>query len=65
MARIVLNVKDEHKVELLLSLFSDLDYIDAETVTIEKVWTGDLPVLANPVFIPGFTMFSREELNER
>jgi len=65
MTRIVLNVEDEKKAHMLLSLFSDLDYVDAHTETDEKVWIGDLPVFANPVSIPDFKMFSREDLNER
>jgi len=42
--RIVLNVKDERKASILLSLFNDLDYVDAQAETFEKVWEGDLPV---------------------
>jgi len=64
MTRIVLDVQNEQKVNLLLSLFRDLDYVDAQTENIEKVWNGDLPALVNPVSIPDFTMFSREELYE-
>jgi len=62
MTRIVLDVQSEQKANLLLSLFRDLDYVDAQTEKIEKVWEGNLPALTNPVFIPDFTMFSREEL---
>ena len=60
MTRIVLDVQNEQKANLLLSLFHDLDYVIAHTEKIEKVWEGNLPTLANPVFIPGFTVFSRE-----
>ena len=65
MTRIVLDVINENKVDLLLSLFRDLDYVDAQTEKADKIWKGDLPVLENPVFIPGFTMFSREELTNQ
>ena len=65
MTRIVLNVKDERKASILLSLFNDLDYVDAHAETFEKVWEGDLPVFNNPVNIPGFKMYSREELYEQ
>ena len=65
MARIVLDIKDDQKVELLLSLFGDLDYVEAQEETAEKIWEGSLPVFEDPVFIPGFSMFSREELYER
>jgi len=64
MTRIVLNVSDEQKANILLSLFSDLDYVEARAETAEKVWEGYLPVFDNPVFIPGFKMFSREDLYE-
>jgi len=36
-----------------------------QAVAGEKIWRGDLPVLDNPVYLPGFTMFTKEELNER
>ena len=62
MTRIVLDVQNEQKANLLLSLFHDLEYVDAQTERIEIVWEGNLPALVNPVFIPDFTMFSREEL---
>ena len=65
MTRIVLNVSDERKVDMLLSLLGDLDYVDVHAEITEKVWNGYLPVFDNPVYIPGFKMFSREELHER
>ena len=65
MAQIVLNVENEQKANLLLSLFRDLDYVEVETKSSEKVWLGDLPVLKNPISIPDFKMYSREELYER
>lgn len=64
MTRIVLNVQDEQKANLLLTLFRDLAYVEAQAEITEKVWKGDLPVFVNPVFIPDFTMFSRDELYE-
>jgi len=65
MAQIVLNVENEQKASLLLSLFQDLDYVEVETKSTEKVWLGDLPILENPIFVPDFKMYSREELYER
>ena len=58
MTRIVLNVKDEKKANLLLSLFHDLDYVDATAETTEKIWLGDLPVLQNPISVPNFRMYT-------
>ena len=65
MTRIVLNVKDEQKANLLLSLFHDLEYVDAKAETTEKIWLGDLPVLENPISVPDFMMYTREQLYER
>ena len=65
MTRIVLNVKDEQKANLLLSLFSDLDYVDAELDSGLKQWKGNLSVFDNPIHVPDFKMYSREELHER
>ena len=65
MARIVLDIRDEQKAGLLLALLGDLDYVDVHEETNEKIWIGNLPVFESPVFIPGFKMFSREELYEQ
>jgi hypothetical protein len=65
MAQIVLNVENEQKANLLLSLFHDLDYVEVETKSSEKVWLGDLPVLKKPISVPDFKMYSKEELYER
>ena len=65
MSRIILTVKDEQKASRLLAHLRDLDYIEAQVEPNEKKWKGYLPVFDNPIFIPGFTMFSREELYDR
>ena len=65
MSKIILNIKDENKAKHLLALLSDLDYVEAEEESGEKIWKGTLPVFDDPVYIPGFTMFPREELYER
>lgn len=65
MPRIILDVQDEQKAKLLLTLFNDLAYVDARAEDNEKIWTGHLPVFDNPIHIPGFKMFTREELHER
>lgn len=65
MTKIVLNVKDEQKANLLLSLFRDLEYVEAKAEATEKVWLGDLPVFENPISVPNFKMYTREELYER
>ena len=65
MSRIILNIKDEQKATRLLALLGDLDYVDARADNNEKVWIGRLPVFDNPIHIPGFKMFTREEFHER
>ena len=65
MARIVLNIEDEKKAELLLTLLSDLSYVDAQSDTDEIVWGGYLPVFDNPIHLQDFRMYSREELYDR
>ena len=60
----VLSRRDEQKSDFLFALLGDLDYVDAQEETIEKIWIGNLPVFKNPVSIPSFRMFSREELHE-
>ena len=62
MSRIVVNIKDEQKAKRFFALLGDLDYVDAQVEDTEKIWNGDLPVFNNPVLLPGFTVFSREEL---
>jgi len=61
-SRIVVNIKDERKAKRFFALLCDLDYVDAQVEDTEKVWNGNLPVFNNPVFLPEFTIFSREEL---
>jgi hypothetical protein len=46
-------------------MFGDLDYVEAKIEDIEKVWRGHLPAFDKPSTIPGFKMFTREELHER
>ena len=65
MARIILNIHDEQKAKRLLALLGDLDYVDAQVETTEKVWKGHLPVFDNPIHVEGFKMYSREELYDR
>jgi hypothetical protein len=65
MTQIVINVQDEQKAKRLFALLNDLDYVEARVETSEKLWEGNLPVFNDPVFIPGFKMFTREELYDR
>ena len=65
MSRIVVNIQDEQKAKRFFALLGDLDYVDAQVEVIEKIWSGKLPVFDNPIAIPDFTMFSREELYEQ
>ena len=65
MARIILSIRDEQKAKRLLALLGDLDYVDTQVEDTEKKWEGYLPVFDSPVFVPGFTMFTREALHER
>ncbi len=65
MSRIILNIRDEQKAKYLLALLGDLDYVDAKLDDTEKIWKGYLPVFDKPLTKSGFTMYTREELNER
>ena len=65
MSRIILSIRDEQKAQRLLAHLRDLDYVETQVESTEKIWKGDLPVFDNPISIPGFTMYSREELHER
>ena len=65
MAKIVLDVRDEKKIELLMAFMRDLPYVDAQIDSVPKKWKGHLSALDNPIHIPGFRAFSREELHER
>jgi len=60
-----MDVRDEQKANLLLSLLGDLDYVDAHAEPAEIIWKGDLPVFENPVNVPGFMMYARGELYDR
>ncbi|MCL1835824.1 MAG: hypothetical protein FWG48_06640 [Oscillospiraceae bacterium] len=64
-ARIIVDIQDEQKAERLFALLCDLDYVDAQVEGTEIIWGGHLPVFDDPVYIPGFTMFAREELYDR
>lgn len=65
MKRIVLSIQDDQKAETLLALLHDLSYVEARVEDVEKVWKGDLTVFDNPINIPDFKMYTREELHER
>ena len=65
MSRIVLNIRDETKVETLLTVMRDLPYVEAQIDVTPKKWCGSLSALDNPIQISGFKKFTREELHER
>ena len=65
MSRIILNIKDEQKARRLLAHLRDIDYVETQEESSEKIWKGDLPVFDSPISVPGFTMYTREELHER
>lgn len=64
MKRIVLDIQDDQKADMLLSLFQDLNYVQMN-IDGEKVWNGYLPVFDDPVTLPEFVDYSREALHER
>jgi hypothetical protein len=60
--QILLNISDEQKAKSLISLLSDLSYVNIQTDNILKTWEG---IEINPIIVDDFKMFSREELHER
>ena len=65
MSRIILSIKDEQKAKRLLAHLRDLDYVETQVESTEKIWKGDLPVFDNPIYVDDFKIYSREELHER
>ena len=65
MSRIVLNVRDETKVETILSFIRDLPCVEAQLDFVPKKWKGNLTALDNPIHVPDFRTFTRDELHER
>ena len=63
-ARIVLDIQDDTKVSIVLSLVQNLEFVKA-SVDEEKVWNGYLPVFDHPIKLPEFRKYSREELHDR
>ena len=63
MTKVVLEINDDQKVELIVNLLNEFPYIsikdDNETRRGKRQWL----MLDHPVFLEGFTKFSREELN--
>jgi hypothetical protein len=57
--QIVLDITDEQKAKLLISLLKDLSYVNIQSETNLKVWKG---IQVEPVKIDNFKKFSREEL---
>ena len=64
MARIILDVQDDTKVSVVLSLVQDLEFVKT-SVDEEKIWGGQLPVFSHPITLPEFRKYSREELHDR
>ena len=66
MTRIVLDIQDDERVGVVLSLVQNLEFVVANvSVGQEKVWTGNLPVFCDPVKLPEFRKYTREELHDR
>ena len=65
MSRIMIDIKDETKVEIFLTLINDLPYVDARIDHAPKKWKGNLSALNTPINIQGFSVFTRNELHER
>ena len=53
MTRIVLDV-EEHKVEPLVALLSDLPYVKMQVDDDLKVWDGSLKAINNPITVENF-----------
>jgi hypothetical protein len=59
--QVVLDILDEQKAKSLISLLSDLPYVDVKTDNL-KIWEG---IQGNPIKVDDFKVFSREELHEK
>jgi len=58
-------VHEENGVIMLTPFQETLNESNPENGCIPKKWKGNLSALDNPIHVPGFRAFSREELHER
>ena len=68
MRQLILNIKDESKLDILINLLKKLDFIEIEGEQKEgniKKWQGMPDMFLNPILIEDFKMYNREELYER
>jgi hypothetical protein len=68
MKQLIINIKDESKLDVVINFLKEVSFIEIEEEQINhmnKKWHGIPELMLNPIYANDFKIFGREELYDR